>query len=83
MAREGWEWFSGEPHKLPKQVRFLPPQQIQSASCKLIYFSGTVSRRARRAPRPRRLRAYGMPLKHKIRIDSASVFIFSSLGPVA
>ena len=27
IAREGWEWFSGEPHKLPKPVRFRPPQQ--------------------------------------------------------
>ena len=25
-SREGWERFSGKPHKLPKQVRVLPPQ---------------------------------------------------------
>ncbi len=25
-SREGWEWFSGEPHKLLKRVRLPPPQ---------------------------------------------------------
>ena len=28
VAREGWERFSGKPHKLLKQVRVLPPQPL-------------------------------------------------------
>jgi len=39
VPREGWERFSGEPHKLPKQVRVLPPQMQEKYPGGVGYFS--------------------------------------------
>jgi hypothetical protein len=53
LAREGWERFSGKPHKLPKQVQVLPPQPVFLCLFRVASFSAENALPLRACARPR------------------------------